>query len=182
MAWWDSLECIARIHFWLNIVVVVSTVIAALAGVVVLIISTRMATLQAAREAALQTQITAVSPRTLTPTQREQLVTALRAGPSGPVLCSVPVGDAEALSFAGALHAAVTEAGWPTAPIAVENYIVSILGLRLEVLSVQDAPDHTLAFQKAMDSIAIDARAYETPGLGPEVIQLVVGHKPVKRS
>jgi hypothetical protein len=116
--------------------------------------------------------------RRLTQNQSQQIVKLLTGKSSVPVEISVPIGNAEALQYAGDIGRALFSAGWKiTKPIGTLQVMGSPTGILLRARDIGSPAAKSLL--ESLRSVGLDVKPIEQPDYDSDVIALIVGGKPL---
>ncbi len=125
-----------------------------------------------------------LAPRTLTPDQAANLISALsRAEHKGRVKIVVPVGDREAMAYVTQIEMAFREAGWPVdAPRqgAISGTVTSS-GLSISVNNPGNPPNHAAPMFDSFRSIGVEIVGGLDMRVMDGVVELLVDGKPIDR-
>jgi len=112
--------------------------------------------------------------------QRERLINALRAGPTGDVVFGVVVGDnREPWDYMLQLAGIFAEAGWHPDIKGLElQGRRSPIGIELWVHSLQEIPKRADSLKRELDSEKIPSKWAETTGFPAGKLEILVGWKP----
>jgi len=116
--------------------------------------------------------------RRLTQNQSQQIVKLLTGKSSVPVEISVPIGNDEALQYAGDIGRALFSAGWKiTKPIGTLQVMGSPTGILLRARDMGSPAAKSLL--ESLRSVGLDVKPIEQPDYDSDVIALIVGGKPL---
>ena len=175
-AWWDSLEMVASVTWYLRWIGAGLTILGALCVVATLATSKRTETLREKRAA----------DRHLTPEQRAKLVGILNQGVKGEIAIQCVIANIESCNFAEEINAALRESGWTTAGVSQTltfgkdqtGRSVAPTGLIILVADPSYVPIRTTTLEQALTEIGLPPRVDPLMGATSEHVGLLVGVKP----
>jgi len=171
-SWWDSLEAVSRFNTRLQWVGAGLTILAAMSGVMIIVVGTRMETLKDRRTA----------DRRLTPEQRAGIKQALEANPvKGRMVIVSMDGNAESYRYAADFVEVLEDAGWTSRvrPILRLSEGPPPTGVILAMENPQAIPEYVNPLFKAIKNAGVPVEAQTVNRLVEnEPITLVIAFKP----
>lgn len=120
-----------------------------------------------------------LSPRRLTPNQKQQLLSHLKANPTAAVKVTSVSGDAEGHDYATDLKNVFLEAGWKVNYLSFAIFGGQIpRGIIVQVKDPNDLPPGTHTLVNSLDQIGIAFRAERVSKMETNELHLIVGAKP----
>ena len=160
-AWWNSLETVTILTWWLRWIGGVFALIGILCTIASFATSKHAETIRATRDA----------DRRLAAKQSEQMLEVLRSRPTKTIEIGYPFNDPEGLRFAEDIAHVLTNAGWQVSGISAGGYAgMNPTGL---IIAASDANDSGVAALRS----AFDVAGFKTTGLQTEQpnIVLIIG-------
>lgn len=162
--WWNSIEVLSRVKFWLGYAAVFGAVIVILNQVVAL----RLDALRAEQ----------AKPRLLTQQQRTEIVNRLSGSPGHFILVTAVVGDGEAYRFAQQIDEVLKESGWDSRHTPSESFQVPPKGLAIFVRSRDELPAYFPLLVSTLQQVGLSPQWATSEYEGPNTARIVIGHKP----
>lgn len=185
-SWWNSLDAVTTVNWWLGCLLVVFGVLTAATSVMGWVTSSRLATLQGEKEVEMRRRLDEAEERlrhrSLTAEQRTRLIELLRGEPKGSIRVLTTQGDKESIAFGEEMAGVLREAGW-----TVEGHGVTLVagvifepGLHLYIRNSKNNPARAGSLQRALKSIGFPADGFANERLVEEgeELSIVVGPKP----
>jgi len=128
----------------------------------------------------LDSCITEVAPRKISPDQRQRIIDALGNLPGAPVIrVKAPNATAESIRFADQLHEAFSSTpGWSAPPVS-EDMIIGATPIGLVARVSNQRSIYGIAILRLFGKLKIPVEFTLDPTLSPETVVMIVGQKPV---
>lgn len=193
---WNSVDSLGRLNSVLQLGVAIAGVLTAILGALVWMVSERLAQLEDLQKSSLQARVqiaetqaaearketAAISarqrPRSLTQPQQAMLLNLLRTEGKGSLVITAVMSDPEAERFALELYDLFRSAGWSPQGVNLAMMSPAPTGMFMRIRARESPPTHAALIQGALAAVQIEAPGVIDPKLGPDTVELVVGHKP----
>lgn len=177
-AWWDSVETVNSVTWWLRWIGAVLTFTGAICVMATLATAKRAETLKAAKDKALQDRLTAAEERQrdrhLTAEQRAKILEVLKDSPSGAFNIKV-ASVHEAQTFANEIAAVMIEAGWK---MQGHNTMIGRATPGFGVVAQNDQIPRAVALINALQAAGLPLLTDVWQNEKPDTVILYVGEKP----
>jgi hypothetical protein len=186
---WSSIVSLSRFKTILEMVVIASGLITAVAAIGIWLVSNKLDQLKGIEEAAKAAKAAETEKaladlqqktqdRRLTPEQSATLKRLLDVGPKGKIVIICASNNPESQQYAADFDAVFRSAGWASRVQDVMTFGGSDKGLFLDIKDSKAAPLYTETLFKALLEAGLQVQPRTSLMVIDEPVNLVVGHKP----